>query len=76
MNATGNLNLANPNANACACLRVTDVMQVLGISQASAYNLVKKAAETQQPFRVIVALGTYLVLKDSFYEYLYGKKGA
>ena len=73
MNSTGNVSL---DENTCACLRVTDVMRILGISQASAYNLVKKAAETQQPFRVIVALGTYLVLKDSFIEYLYGKQGA
>ena len=73
MNSTDN---ANPKENACVCLRVGDITRLLGISHASAYNLVKKAAETQQPFRVIVVLGTYLVLKDSFYEFLYGQKGA
>lgn len=66
---------ANEDDPRCACIRVTDVMEILGISSTAAYNLVKQAAETQKPFRAISAGGIYLVLKDSFYQYVFGDQG-
>ena len=54
----------------CAFIRVNDVMEILGISSAAAYNLVKQAVETQIPFRAIVAGNIYLIEKTSFDRFI------
>ena len=55
---------------ACRTMTVEMCATVLGISRAAAYNLVRTAVDTGEPFRAIRLGKSVLVSKQSFNEYL------
>ena len=49
---------------------VQDLIQMLGLSRASAYRFVKKAYENQGPFKVVKLGSTYRIVATSFDKWL------
>jgi len=54
----------------CRTLRVEECAEILGIGRSSAYNLVRSAETTGQPFIVKRLSNSFLISKKSFYDYL------
>jgi len=60
----------NININNCKTLRTDQVAEILGIGRSSAYSLVREAATSGNPFKVIRLGNSLLVSRKSFNEYL------
>lgn len=66
----------NPEPPECLTLRVDEAAIILGISLSAAYTLVEESYRTGSNFVVLKIGRSYRILKESFYDYLYQKKGA
>ena len=60
----------------CVTLRVEDTATILGISLSAAYNMIEKAYKEGAPFKVLRIGKSYRILKESFYDYVFDRKGA
>ncbi len=61
----------------CVTLRVEDCANILGVSLSTAYALVERAFTANAPFKVLRLGKSYRIIKQSFYDYVFGEqKGA